>query len=204
MARHRSLTSSINGSRRGWLPGCIITALALTMSSLGAQRPEAPLLEARPFAGLYIPTGAQREVFANTPLVGLQGAVHLPTVILTSTFNWGRSGDRRAGATHDIDLYQIDWGLEKEPLASPLRWQLRPFLGAGLGLRIYDSREPGATTRRAIAGFATGGLSRRVGRVDTRVEIRDHLSGYRGVTVVRPSSVRNDLTVAIGIARGFR
>jgi hypothetical protein len=185
-------------------PLAIMIASIMALPTASAQRADEPRLEARPFIGAYVPTGTQHDVFGTTALVGLQGAVHLPRLILTNTFAWTRSADHRPDGGRDVDLYQIDWGVEKELSTPNFRWRLRPFFGGGVGVRIYDSLERGAQTRRMIVGFAAGGLSRRIGRIDARAELRDHLSRYNGVTFDEASSIRNDITLTLGVARSFR
>lgn len=191
--------SACMGRRISVLAGAIV----LIGNDAMAQREDEPRLEARPFAGVYLPTGAQRGVFATTALIGLQGGIYLPEITLTSTFMWTRNSDRHADGTRDVDVYQLDWGVEKEPLPRAIAWQLRPFVGAGLGVRIYDSLAPRGPTRRMFAGFAGAGLARRIGGFDVRTELRDHLSRYDGIGSDEPSTLRNDVTLALGLARGF-
>jgi hypothetical protein len=179
-------------------------ALVLTSHLAMAQRPGQPPFDVRVLGGVFTPTGAQRGVFSSAALAGVQGGIRLPALTLTSTFLWARSDDRRPGAARGIDLYQVDWGVEKDSVTRPLVWQLHPFVGGGLGVRIYDSREPRQTPRRTMAGYASVGLLRRVGRLTARIELRDHLSRYGGVTTYEASSLRNDLTVSVAIAQLFR
>jgi len=191
------------------VPRCVrasglVGALALTGAIANAQRLDEPRLEARPFVGVYAPTGAQADVFGTTVLLGLQGAIFLPEVTLTSTFFWGRSDDRRAGASRNVDLFQIDWGAEMALLRRPLMWQLRPIVGAGVGVRVYDSHESHAATRRMLVGFAAAGLSRPIEGIDARIELRNHVSRFTGITVTESPSLRNDITLALALSRGFR
>lgn len=182
----------------------IVGFLAVPHSVAAAQRPEHLVFEARPFIGVYVPAGNQRDVLATVIAVGLQGGIVLPSLTLTSTFTAARSDDRRPGVSGDIDLCQIDWGVERTLAAGGLPFRLTPFVGAGLAARIYDSRAPHSPTRKTMGGFAAAGLTRGMGRLGMRVEVRDHLTRYVGIGQRESASLRNDLTIGVGVVRAFR
>ena len=176
---------------------CMLAAVALLAvlsRPASGQGPERPPLEVRPLAGAFVPLGGQRDVAATALLLGLEGGIRFPALTMTSTFAWAPSRGRRESA--HLDIFQIDWGLES-PARAPA-WS--PFAGGGLGVRIYDSREPESDPRRSVLVFGVAGMARESGRVGQRCEVRMHLSRFTGTAEPVPAVVRADLTVAVGLS----
>ena len=182
-----------------WGRGALALVIGLAAVGPSAAQQRRPPLEARPFAGIYIPAGGQRDVVNDALVVGIQGGMRIESVTLTSTFTYARTDNRRAGATEAINIYQLDWGIERAlgPPRAPGGW--RPLGGAGFGVRVYDSREPDADPRRSLFAFVAGGLVRESRRAAPRLEVRAQGSRYAGVGARESASFRVDLTATIGL-----
>jgi hypothetical protein len=172
----------------------VVAGLVVLSRPATGQRPERPPLEARPFAGVFVPIGGQRAVTATAPVVGLGGGIRFPALTLTSTFAWAPGHGRRGSG--NLDIFQIDWGIES-PARAPA-WS--PFAGGGLGVRIYDSREADSDPRHSVLMFGVAGIARESGRLGQRVEVRAHLSRFTGTAERVPAVLRADLTLAVGLS----
>src|SRR4051812_19366192 len=92
----------------------IIGTMALVAGAqlLSAQSPRAKP-EIRPFAGAYLPTGPQRDLFKDAPLFGVQGAMELkPTLHLLGSFSWVPGQNRYQVSNHGVNIYAYDIGME--------------------------------------------------------------------------------------------
>jgi hypothetical protein len=73
---------------------------------LSAQEPGAKL-EIRPFAGVSVPTGTQRQVFNDAPIFGLQGAVELkPNFHVVGSFGWVPGQNEFVLSRDNVNIYQ--------------------------------------------------------------------------------------------------
>ena len=83
----------------------VVAAVALGATSLSAQ--VRPTVELRPFAGVTIPTGSQRDLFKDAPITGLGVALQMtPNVHVVGTFGWMREHTKYAVTRNDADRYQ--------------------------------------------------------------------------------------------------
>jgi len=183
----------------------LLGASLLVPRMLSAQdvwRPAA--VEVRPFAGMFLPTGAQRADFTSATIIGIQGAMEFNRHV-HAVGSVGRThGRNKLFAKDGTNIWQYDVGAELN-LVRQIRveWDLRPFVGAGAGGRTYEYRAPGVGTRSCYAGYATAGAELQRELVAFRAEARDYLSCFDSpVTGVKRT--RNDLGLTVGVAYHLR
>lgn len=161
--------------------------------------------ELRPFVGAYLPTGAQADLFKGASLFGLQGALEVePTFHLLGTFSWVPAHNKFTGFDENASIFAYDVGAEfgtLYPLGSG--WELKPFLGLGVGARTYTYKAPGLSTNTCAAGYGALGSEFQVDKVALRFEARDNLFCYRD-PIDGVSKTRNDVGLALGLAYHFR
>jgi len=162
--------------------------------------------EVRPFVGMFLPTGDQRDTFKDAVLTGGQLALEAADVVhFVGTFAFSssdfRSGIRTSGHMH---IYQADVGGELfRDVALNDAWRFRPFVGLGAGARIYDPTGT-ASTRTYPAGYGALGAEFQWSPFAMRLEARDYLSRFKGVTGDGKASARNDILLNAGLAFHFR
>ena len=180
-------------------------AIASTSSIASAQQPALRRYELRPFAGAFVPTGSHANTLKTGATAGLQGAYNfnryfsaVGTFAFTSTEQEVFTGD-------DVDVFQYDIGAEAgidKQLTSALT--LRPFLGLGMGGRAYDYNDREAESQYNVAGYGAGGAELRMGRYGWRIEVRDYVSGFKGLSGELDSRrTRNDLSISRGFSVRF-
>lgn len=156
--------------------------------------------EFRPFVGAYFPTGDQRDVLKDAFLVGGQVAVEVAEQVhLLGTFGFVPNKDRTRITQTGVSTYQYDVGLEAfrlMPFATS--WEFRPFVGAGAGARTIDPDYGDSNTN--FAGYASLGAEFQTGKVALRLEGRDYLTRFKGLTGTQPSVTRNDIMMMTGLA----
>lgn len=182
-----------------------VAALLATGTALPGQAP--PILtELRPFVGLSIPTGDQREVYGNEPVIGFQAAVELnPTLHLIGSLGAVLSDARYDVAESEVNIIQYDLGVELGAMR-PMRrgWEFRPFFGFGAGGRTYAYTASSLRDGTWLSGYGALGSEFKLGRTGVRLEIRDNLFGYRSPLRNARSKMRNDVDVMLGLAYHFR
>jgi hypothetical protein len=154
--------------------------------------------EIRPFVGAYIPTGDQSDVLKSAVLTGAQlSYAIIPNLAVTGSFAWSPTKDKITTGDHTVDLLQYDVGVEgRLPLqAGTGAWTISPFVGAGLGGRTYSERDLDAGSRTTFDGYGALGADFWAGRYGFRIEGRDYVSGFKGLTGddAVPSETRNDI-----------
>lgn len=162
--------------------------------------------ELRPFVGAYIPTGAQRDLFKETSLFGIQGALEvLPTFHLLGTVSWMPAHNKYAGFDENVNIFAYDVGTEfgmAQALGSG--WELKPFLGLGIGARTYAYKAAGLSDHTCAAGYGAVGSEFQFDKVALRLEGRDNVFCYRSPIAGISSKTRNDVGIALGFAYHFR
>lgn len=155
--------------------------------------------ELRPFVGGYVPVGDQQDLFNNSLLLGAQGAVEVAErAHVVATFAYTSPEALSAAAPDDVRLYLYDVGGElfyNMPVASD--WMLRPFLGAGVGGRTYDTRDHLETD---FGGYFGAGTEFQLQRTAIRIEARDYLTSFDGLTGRESSATRSDLMIGLGVS----
>jgi hypothetical protein len=193
---------------------CIpIVALGAALAGahpIDAQSVHGPVLELRPFVGGYVPVGAQRDALGETLAYGAQGAVEIaPGRTFVATFALARPHDLTDAARRRMRLTLLDIGLEWDRRTAVLGdWELRPLVGAGLGVRGYSMRRESETdrdrTRALLGGYGAIGVELRSGGLALRTDARGYLSQFSGLAEDAPSTMRVDALLSVGVAWHLR
>ena len=183
-----------------------MAAMVAASTALQAQAPTVPKIELRPFVGASVPTGDQRDLFADEPIFGLQAAVEVkPTFHVVSSFGWIPAESKYALADNEANVFQYDMGVEFG-LVRPLigDWELRPFLGLGAGGRTYTYAAEQLSNKTCLAGYGALGSEFQLGRTAIRFEARDNVFCYKSPIEGITSKTRNDVGLMLGLAYHFR
>jgi hypothetical protein len=178
-----------------------VVALLLMATPLVAQKRKT-VPEIRPFAGVSIPTGSQRDLFKMGPLLGLQAAAEVkPFLHAVGTVGWVPVTSKYSVGDHNVNFLDYNAGFELGPVATLAKdRQFMPFFGVGAGARTYLFAEPGLSDKTCLAGYATVGAEFKIGISALRVEARDQLYCYKSPFAGVESKTRNDLGLALGLA----
>jgi hypothetical protein len=199
-----------------------VAALLGAVTALGAQAPQIKP-EFRPFAGLAVPTGDQRDLFDNTGMLGLQVAAEFnPTLHLVGTFTWvpGHANYTVAGPSARVYGYDVVPELSGEYTTAPAvnlftydvgmemgwawqlngDWELRPFVGTGVGGRTYVYSAEPLSDQTCPAAYGAVGTEIQHHRVAFRIEARGHVFAFRSPVPGAASENGNDLAFTIGLA----
>ncbi|HEX6059652.1 MAG TPA: hypothetical protein VFZ11_11635 [Gemmatimonadaceae bacterium] len=177
---------------------------------IAAQSVHGPVLELRPLVGGYVPAGAQRDALGETLAYGAQGAVELaPGRTFVATFVLARPHDLSDAARRRVRLTLLDIGLEWDRRVAILGdWELRPLVGAGLGVRGYAIRSESESerdrTRALLGGYGAIGVELRSGALALRTEARGYVSQFSGLAEDEPSTMRADALLFVGLAWHLR
>jgi hypothetical protein len=140
------------------------------------------IFEIRPFAGAFLPTGAQRTLLKDAVLAGGQLSARLiPQLAVTGTFAWTPNNDQLTPGAPTLDVYQYDLGLEARGAGwfQGEGWDFVPFVGLGGGARTYSYRNLNFSSTTDGDGYGSVGAEVDYGRVGLRVEGRDYISQFR-------------------------
>jgi hypothetical protein len=177
----------------------LLVAAALAAPLCAQQSTTVGAFELRPMVGAFIPTGSMRNDFRDATLVGLQGGFEFNSNIhmLLGGF-WSRNDPHVTfvGSKH-ADIWQFDAGAEANTIMSMGRdWQFRPFVGGGLGMRMYDYSAT-AGNNRCFATYAAAGTEFQRFEGAIRFEARDNVSCYES-PLTGKKKTRNDVGLALG------
>lgn len=176
--------------------------IAASAAPSAAQMPVERLLEVRPFAGALIPVRAQRRDFLTAPMVGLQGAIEIkPAFHVLATFGWSAAQDKFGLSQNNVNIYAYNVGAELG-LVRRLsgHWELRPFVGAGIGGRSYQYRPTTMSDRTCFAGYGALGTEIQNGRLGFRFEGRGNAFCFRSPMPGVQSETRGDIGLSLGMA----
>ena len=178
----------------------LVALLTLGGATGAAVAQDAPLrrFELRSFGGAFVPTGSQHSSLTNGATLGLQGAYSFNRYFAAvGTVAWS-AAEENSLRLSDVDVYQYDLGAEAgfdKPMTSAVT--LRPFIGVGLGGRAYDYTDRNTEAQYNLAGYGGGGAQLSMGRFGWRFEVRDYVSGFKGLNgELESSETRNDLTIS--------
>jgi Outer membrane protein beta-barrel domain len=212
--------------------GVLLAALAAGATPAAAQsmamQTPLPALWIRPEIGAYIPTGQQRDLVQSALLVGAQAQWDVtPRWALTGSYAWSPTHDRTTtssanplflGDQAPLNVKQWDVGVQAylagaRPELQDGDWYLRPFLGAGVGSRMYNYTEThvvqetvGRTSASDFAGYGAVGADLALGGspIGLHLELRDNVSKFKGTyDQLASGTTRNDMTLAAGVNVGF-
>jgi len=181
-----------------------LTALAVTAMALPAQESTVKP-EIRPFMGMYIPTGDQRDLFDNAAMFGVQAALEFrPTFHLLGTFGWV-PGQTKYPGDNDVQILQYDIGVEWDMVRElENSWLFKPFIGIGGGARTYLYANDNLQDQTCAAGYGALGAELQFGRTALRLEGRDNIFCYKSALPNVKSETRNDVGLSLGLAYHFR
>jgi hypothetical protein len=188
--------------RRITLALAVIAATAVAASAQGPQvRPEI-----RPFVGMYIPTGVQRDLFDDAAMYGVQAAFELrPSFHVLGTFGWVPGQSKYQTASNDVQIFQYDVGIEWNMVrALGDAWLVKPFVGLGTGARTYVYDSDNLKNRTCSAGYGALGTEFELNRAAIRLEGRDNVFCFRSAVPGVKSKTRNDVGLSLGLAYHFR
>ena len=176
----------------------VMATLVAGIATSAAATP--PIFEVRPFVGALIPTGDQRDALNDAVFFGGQGGIE----IARSLHVIGTLAYAPKKNTDGIGVMQYDAGVETfRPYRMTERWEMRPFLGAGLGARTYVEGAQGGHTLSVFAGYFALGSEFQLDRIALRLEGRDYLTdkGLTAEAVPRlASKTRNDVSIVYAMA----
>jgi len=182
-----------------------LLALVFASGIAAAQQPVSRRFELSPFTTAFVPTGAHANTLESGFGAGILGAYafnrHFSAV---GRFAYSSAEDRST-TTNDVNVFSYDIGAEaglEKHLTTALR--IRPFLGLGMGGRAYDYDDRESETQYNVAGYGAGGAELLMGRFGWRVEVRNYVSGFKGLSGELDSrQTRNDLSISSGMALHF-
>ena len=183
------------------------TLAALVTSAVVASAQEPTVRpEIRPFVGMYIPTGDQRDLFDDGSVLGLQAALEVrPSFHVLGTFGWGVGQTKYVASKDHVNTFQYDIGLELSLVrALGEQWLLKPFLGFGGGARTYLYEDDNLKNRTCAAGYGALGAEFELNRAAIRLEGRDNVFCFRSPLPNVKSKTRNDVGLSLGLAYHFR
>lgn len=176
-----------------------LLALLALAAPLGAQRSTTiGAFELRPVVGAYVPTGTMRNEFRDAALFGLQSGFEFNSNIHMLLGGFFSRNDTHVSfvGSKQADIWQLDAGVEANTLSSMGRdWLFRPFLGGGLGMRMYDYSAGGNS--RCFASYAAAGLEFQRFQGALRAEARDYVSCYES-PLTGDKKTRNDVGLTLG------
>ena len=181
-----------------------LVVLAATGIVASAQEPMRP--EIRPFVGMSVPTGTQRDLFKDAAMYGVQAALEVrPEFHMLGTFGWIPGQTKYAGLDNDVQIYQYDVGLEFNMVrALGEAWLFKPFLGLGAGARSYFYANDNLKDRTCAAGYGALGMEFEINRAAIRLEGRDNVFCFRSALPNVKSKTRNDVGFSLGLAYHFK
>ena len=182
-----------------------LAALVSTAMVGSAQEP-AVRPEIRPFVGIYIPTGDQRNLFDDAAMLGVQAALELrPSFHVLGTFGWAAGQTNYVASQDNVQILQYDVGMELNMVrALGESWLFKPFVGLGGGARTYLYEDDNLENRTCAAGYGALGAELQFARTAIRLEGRDNVFCFRSPVPGIKSKTRNDVGLTLGLAYHFR
>ena len=201
-ARHR---------RGGVAAGFAVLGLIAFADGGGAQLRERTLseetgFEVRPFVGIYVPTGEQKNQVRAAQLAGMQLSLRaVPAFAITGTFGWSPAEDQITRVDETLDLFQYDLGVEARApeLFASMSTEFSPFIGLGAGARTYIYRDLDVGARTNFAGYGALGGDIIFGSVGLRIEGRDYISHFQALDHSGGTDTRNDMVFTGAISFRF-
>lgn len=183
----------------------VIGLLAVTTAG-GAQQVGRIRPEIRPFAGVYVPTGALKNDFKSATMLGMQVAMELSRHMhVLGSVGWTHGHAKFPALSDDVAyLWQYDAGVEFN-LVRELDngWLFRPLAGLGAGGRTYDYQAAGIGTTSCVAGYGALGAELQKGVLALRLEGRDYLACFDS-PMTGEKHTRNDIGIMFGLAYHLR
>jgi len=183
----------------------MLLTVLVAATSLAAQAPKATP-EIRAFTGAQISTGAQRDLFSDSPMFGVAAAVEVrPTIHMVASFGWVPSQTTYSFLNDNVNIFQYTLGLEVGlSRLMPGDWLFKPFIGLGGGARTYAYAAQGISDKTCTAGYGAVGTEFQVAKTALRLEARDNVFCYQSPFGGQASETRNDVGLTLGVAYHIR
>jgi hypothetical protein len=185
-----------------------LASLALLTLVAGAVSAQGTTLrpEIRPFVGMYVPTGHQRDMFKDAALFGVQAALEIePSFHLLGTFGYVPGQTKLTSVGNDVQILAYDVGFEVDMVRSlGGAWLFKPFFGLGVGARTYMYDNVALRDRSCAAGYGALGMEFEINRAAIRLEGRDNVFCFRSPTTSPQPKTRNDVGFSLGLAYHFK
>ena len=116
----------------------------------------------------------------------------------------GPKFDQAVVTSGHMHIFQFDAGGELfKSMDFNNDWLFRPFLGVGAGVRRYDATTVGES-KNYPAGYGSIGAELQMNRIALRLEARDYLTRFKGLSGDDPASTRNEVALTAGMAFHLR
>jgi hypothetical protein len=185
----------------------VLALVSMVSTPAVAQDQEpAPKFHVSPYVGALIPTGGQRDVLDDAVLTGLTLSFDLhPYLATVGSFGWAASEGKQASTLdQDLDVFQYDVGLQGQyPFALGKGLTLKPFVGAGFGVRTYEFRDLDVNTESDFVHYFAAGADMEYRHLAVGLTVRDYLGVYDGLLVDEDSSTHNDLAIFASVGARF-
>jgi hypothetical protein len=184
----------------------LVRVAVLTLIGTAALAPSRASAQGRRFethsmVGAFIPTGDQRDAQKDALMMGTGLGFHIsPTITVVGAFAWSDNTAKEVSGEPDLKIYSYDLGVEYQPFDTMVGswWHLRPFVGGGAGGRTYDTKDDATSSETDLTGYAALGMQADYKRVGFRIEGRDYISSYDGLTGSSDRATRNDVVLSSG------
>jgi hypothetical protein len=159
--------------------------------------------EIRLEGGGWYPTGAIADELKNAGTVGATASwTFSPDWSALISGSWTPSREKDPAAPQHVNIYQYDLGIEWSTMTGEVyRWEVSPFVGAGLGSRSYSPQRLGTPSQSVFDGYLAAGVSFGSDQETWRIGIRNCVSGWKGI-IKTTSTTGDDVAIIAGI--GFR
>lgn len=212
MAADESSRSRDSVRRRTGLLVALVTLSMLPARTVAQPAPlaaeEAPggELFVHPFAGAFVPVGAQRELLGTAILTGMQWSWRITYgVAITSRLAWSPTRNLQISGDQRLDLFQYDIGGEArgESFFRGAGWDVTPFAGIGGGARTYVFRALPVRSKTNLAAYGALGAEFIYGSIGFRFEGRNTFSQLKPLVGTGVNTTRNDVALSGGLIVRF-
>jgi hypothetical protein len=179
----------------------LVASLCLPLVA-AAQMPDRGIPEIRPFAGVLVPTGDNRDLVKDAFLTGVSAGFEVTeNVHLLGTFIWSPTHEKLDLTRNRVNVYTYSAGAELQTSRGVPgdRW-IRPFVGAGLGGLTYRVRDVSLDEKTYFTGYGSLGVEMQLEKLGLRLEGRDYLHRFKGIEGNEKATVRNFTTFMAGLS----
>ena len=183
-----------------------VGALMIGAALPTAARAQMKRFEVHSIGGFFVPTGDQRDELKDAMMLGLGGGYQLtPKLSVVGNFAWSGSKAKQLIDEPNVNIYHYDVGAQYRVahLTTGGDWHFLPFLGAGIGGRTYDTEQNGVETQTNFTGYGSLGMEVQYKKLGWRIEGRDYLSSYTGLTGASDRTTRSDVGILTGMTLRF-
>lgn len=202
-----SMRRNVRRNSRRYLRRATSAAAALALALLAAApagaQPRNYKYEIRLEGGGWFPASPISDALKSAGTVGATASwMFSPDWSTLLSGAWTSSQDKDPSGSLHVNIYQYDVGIEWSAKAAELnRWDLRPYVGAGLGGRSYSPERATEPSQSVFDGYLSAGLSLWLEEATWRVGLRNYISGWNGLMKTQ-SATADDVAIIAGF--GFR